>query len=119
MSRPFPHDRLLAYQRALQFRRFVARIRGSIPRGLADVYDQLVRASNSQCLNLAEGASAFHAGIKLRHFRIANGSAGECASALDIFEIEGASFAAEIPRERGYLDEATALTIGLIRRHDR
>jgi len=53
----FPHTRLRAYQRTLAFHRFVVGLKMKLPGGMATLYDQLKRASISNCLNLAEGVS--------------------------------------------------------------
>jgi four helix bundle protein len=116
MARLFPHERLLAYQRAREFYRQVIGFRSRMFRGLGDLYDQLLRASSSICLNLAEGASSYTPGSKLRHFRIALSSAGECACALDQLEDHRVLGDRELVEARGLLTEAAALTVGLIRR---
>ena len=51
------HDRLDCYQVALEFSAWVERISPRIPRGRAHLRDQLVRASDSIVLNIAEGAA--------------------------------------------------------------
>ena len=112
----FPHERLVAYQRARQFYQFVVALRSRPLRGLSDLYDQLLRASGSVCHNLAEGAASYTPGSKLRYFRIALASAGECASALDRLEDHGVLTGRELGESRGVLTEAAALTVGLIRR---
>lgn len=116
MTGPFPHERLLAYQRARQFYRLVLGFRDRLPRGLSDTYDQLVRAGGSVCHNLAEGAASYTPGNKLRYFRIAMSSAGESAAALDRLEDHGALSSDALDEARGVLNEVGALTVGLIRR---
>lgn len=116
MTRVFPHERLLAYQRARQFYRFVIGLRSRPLRGLSDVYDQLLRSSGSVCNNLAEGAASYTPGNKLRYFRIALSSAAESAAALDRLEDHGVLSGSELDEGRGILTQAAALTVGLIRR---
>lgn len=112
----FAHERLLAYQRAREFHGFVAALKPRLPRGLGELFDQLLRASRSVCLALAEGANAYTPGIKREHFRRALASLGECASALDLIELEtgGALWAPNSIRH--HLDHTAALTVGLTRR---
>jgi four helix bundle protein len=115
-KRGFPHNRLLAYVHAYRFHAFVVGAKSAFPRGLADLYDQLVRASSSVCLNIAEGASSFTPGTKVRAFRIALGSAGECDAILDLLELHLATDRSDLTAARRDLMAAAALTVGLIRR---
>ena len=112
---PWLHERLHAYSAALDFYRLATAIRRGLPRGLGPLGDQLSRAAQSICLNLAEGAAARSWAVKNRHFEIANGSACECAAALDVVEVEGAAPAAAVAQAREKLRLATLLTRGLMR----
>ena len=112
----YPHRRLLAYERALTFYRQVVRVRGKLPRGSGELSDQLHRAASSICLNLAEGSCAWATGDKRRYFQIALASAGECSAVLDLLEAEAILKLDEAQVARRPLDEAAALTVGLIRR---
>jgi four helix bundle protein len=112
----YPHRRLLAYQRALSFYHHVVRIRAKLPRGSGELSDQLHRAASSIVLNLAEGSSAWATGDKRRYFQIALASTGECSAVLDLLEAEVILAHDDAKSARGPLDEAAALTVGLIRR---
>ena len=112
---PFLHNRLKAYAHALAFYRVAKAVRAQMPRGHAELNDQLVRASSSVCLNLAEGAAAFGPGIKRRYFRIALASAGECAAVLDLIDIEGACDVDLLDRARNLIRTTTLITVGLVR----
>lgn len=46
--------------------------------------DQLLRASSSVVLNVAEGFGSSSRGVKRRHYEIARGSATECIAILDL-----------------------------------
>lgn len=46
--------------------------------------DQLLRASSSVVLNIAEGFGSSSRGVKRRHYEIARGSAVECIAVLDL-----------------------------------
>ena len=46
--------------------------------------DQLLRASSSAVLNIAEGFGSSSRGVKRRHYEIARGSAVECVAVLDL-----------------------------------
>jgi four helix bundle protein len=77
----FDHEHLDVYKLALEVARACAAIR--IGPGRAHLRDQLVRATDSVVLNLAEGrARGGDAGRN--HFRIATGSAAEACACLDL-----------------------------------
>jgi four helix bundle protein len=46
--------------------------------------EQLIRAADSVVLNIAEGAAHHAPRQKLRHYRIAHASAGECLAAIEL-----------------------------------
>ena len=109
------HQKLKAYQFAVAFYRVVREVRSQLPRGLGSLGDQLSRAAQSVCLNIAEGAGQRSAAVKRRHFEIALGSASECAAALDLVEIEAAASGETLALARRRLKLTTMLTIGLAR----
>ena len=78
----FQCERLDVYRVAVEFHRSIVPLRQV--RGTADLRDQLLRASESIVLNLAEGAGRFGADDKRRFYRMACGSAMECAGALEL-----------------------------------
>lgn len=55
-----------------------------LPSLSAVLRDQLLRASSSVVLNVAEGFGSFSRGVKRRHYEIARGSATECIAVLDL-----------------------------------
>jgi four helix bundle protein len=112
---PYLHERLLAYQSAIEFYRIVKAIRARLPRGLGPLGDQLSRAAQSVCLNLAEGAAARSRDVKRRHFDIALGSAGESAAALDLLDIECAASPEQLGAAGDHLRLTTLRTLGLTR----
>ena len=56
----------------------------NLPRGSGYLSDQLQRAALSIPLNIAEGAGEYAIDEKVRFYRMAKGSATECASILDV-----------------------------------
>lgn len=115
-SRRFPHHHLLAYERIVEFHRFVVALRRSLRTGMADLHDQLLRASTSACLNLAEGASAWEPGNKRRYFRSALASMGECAAALELAAIGMGGEIEGVEQAMDGLSRARSLTSGLLRK---
>jgi four helix bundle protein len=67
-------------------------------------------------LNVAEGGSAWATGEKRRYFQIALASTGECSAVIDLLEAEAILSPDDAEGARAPLDEAAALTVGLIRR---
>lgn len=55
-----------------------------LPSLSAVLRDQLLRASSSVVLNVAEGFGSCSRGVKRRHYEIARGSATECIAVLDL-----------------------------------
>lgn len=80
-------QRLDVYQRAIEFLAHVGDIVGDLPRGHADRSDQLVRAAESVVRNIAEGAGRWSEADCAKHYKIARGSAMECAASLDVMRI--------------------------------
>lgn len=116
-SKPiFLHERLLAYQLSREFYRTARVIARQLPRGLADLGDQLTRAARSSCLAIAEGANARSIRIKRTFFERATASNGECAACLDQVIDDDAAPTDLITRGREQLERATRLTLGLLRR---
>ena len=52
----FRHQKLRVYQHALQFSQWVHLKLKELPKGHGDLRNQLIRASNSIAMNLAEGS---------------------------------------------------------------
>lgn len=111
----FLHERLLAYRFSREFYRTARAITRQLPRGLADLGDQLTRAARSSCLAIAEGANARSIRIKRTFFERATASNGECAACLDQVTDDEAAPAALVAQGREQLERATRLTLGLLR----
>src|ERR1041385_3997718 len=76
---------------------------------LATVADQIVRASVSVPLNLAEGAGRTGKD-RMQHFRIAYGSARETSAAIVLLQELGAVDASGAGAVLGLLDQVQAIT---------
>ena len=88
MNRYFRHEKLVAYQLARGVARWI-RHDARFPRGEAPLKDQARRAADSVVLNLAE--RCYREGKdRAFHFRVAMGSAAECAAVFDLVEMDGA-----------------------------
>ena len=77
------HEKLEVYQKSIYFLTLSAKVLGEIPRGYAELSDQLKRAALSVPLNIAEASGRTGSLDNARHFAIARGSALECGAILD------------------------------------
>jgi len=76
-------QKLRVYQRSIEFLALAMDVIGVLPKGHADLADQLLRAAQSQPRNIAEGAGRRTAVDQARFYTHARGSAMEAAAALD------------------------------------
>jgi four helix bundle protein len=115
MAAQFDHERLKAYQRALEFVSFVGPIIEELPPRLS-ARDQLDRASTSIVLNLAEGNGKRSHPDRCRYFDIARGSGVECAACLDVLVARQKLLAEIANKGKAILIEVVSTTAGLIAR---
>ena len=80
-------QKLRVYQRSIEFLALVLEIIGELPKGHAELADQLLRASQSQPRNIAEGAGRRTTVDQARFYTHARGSAMEAAAALDTMRV--------------------------------
>jgi len=85
-DRPLPHERLDAFQVALEFITFTVELPPLA--GGTDILDQLRKASTSIALNIAEGTGK-QGRERARFYQIARGSALESAAALTVLCRQG------------------------------
>ncbi len=90
----FAHHKLDAYRVAREALALGEAVAGELPRGHANLADQLRRALLSAFLGVAEAASRSGAD-RLARFRCARGEASEAAAALDAVQLLGL-----VPAER-------------------
>ena len=77
-------QKLDVYQCSIEFVGRAVKIGSSLPKGNAELRDQLRRAALSVPLNIGEAAGRASEADAARHFAIARGSAMECAAVLDV-----------------------------------
>ena len=78
------HERLDVYQVSLDFAAWSYELAKSLKSLDRHSRDQLLRASQSIALNIAEGCGKFPSAERRRFLQIAGGSARECGAILDI-----------------------------------
>ncbi|HET9982884.1 MAG TPA: four helix bundle protein [Longimicrobiales bacterium] len=105
----FHHERLLVYQRGIQFAAFADALINGVHGIRVDLRDQLMRASTSIPLNIAEGSGEFARAEKGRFYRIARRSATECAAILDLLRTLGVVDVSRLEPGRMLLDELVAM----------
>ncbi|HUQ03115.1 MAG TPA: four helix bundle protein [Kofleriaceae bacterium] len=80
-------QKLRVYQSSIQFLALTMEVLSSLPKGHADLADQLLRAAQSMPRNIAEGAGRRTDVDQSRFYAIARGSAMEAAAALDTMNV--------------------------------
>lgn len=80
----FAFEKLIVYQKAVNFADQILAATEEFPRGYGFLADQLNRASVSIAANLAEGNGRFTKPDRKHFFGIARGSIQECVPLLDL-----------------------------------
>ena len=111
----FGHEQLDVYRAAIEYVGWAFRI-GERLKGHRTAKDQLLRASQSVPLNIAEGNGKATVGERRRFFEIARGSALECAAVQDVLEVCGALSKEENADAKKLLDRIIAMLTKLGRR---
>ena len=105
----FGHEKLDVYRAAIEYvgwaYRLCERLKGQHPNAKV----QLLRASQSIPLNIAEGNGKATDGDRRRYFEIARGSALECGAAQDVLEACAALPAQENTEAKRLLDRIVAM----------
>src|SRR5688572_26447201 len=112
----FDHEKLIVYRKAREFLAIAYAINKQLPRGNADVVDQLGRAARSVMFNIAEGAGRWTGREKAKFYAYAQGSATECAAALDAIAVGESVAAAQVARGRAVLIEIVRMLVVMTRR---
>ena len=114
MEKKFSHEKLIVYNRSLEFVEFVENLLSRFKDKL-NVYDQIDRSSTSIPLNIAEGTGKFTSKDKNRYYDIARGSAVESAACLDVLLRRNRITIDENTKGKDLLFEIVSMLIGLIK----
>jgi len=114
MEKKFSHEKLIVYNRSLEFVEFVENLLSKFKDKL-NVYDQIDRSSTSIPLNIAEGTGKFTVKDKNRYYDIARGSAVESAACLDVLLQRNRITIEENVKGKELLFEIVSMLIGLIK----
>jgi four helix bundle protein len=112
----FPHQRLVAYRVAMELFLEVERLASRLPRGHAELKNQVRRAAGAAVRNIAEGANRVHPRDKAARFIVALGEIGECEAALEMAQLLELAPWSNVGRMRRTADRVAALVHGLVRR---
>src|SRR5688572_28072682 len=107
-------QKLDVYQRSIKFLALTQRVRAKLPRGHADLADQLRRAAQSIPQNIAEGAGRTARADKAKYYAIARGFAMECAAHLDVMHADGLIDAEEYARGIVLLERTVSMLTKLV-----
>jgi four helix bundle protein len=108
------HERLEVYQVAIGFVAWSQGLISSLPAG-DPARAQLERACTSIPLNIAEGNGKSSAKDRARYWRIALGSAFECAATLDVLVARGSRVRDEVSEGKENLKRIAEMLVGLLR----
>jgi len=106
------HERLDCYAVALEFAAMVPALTKAARPSLRD---QLERASASIALNLAEGCARRTKRDRRHFFTMSQGSAMECAAAVDILRVNGHVSLPDATRAKHKLTRIVQMLVGLRR----
>lgn len=104
----FGHEKLDVYQVALKYVGWAFLFCENL-KGHSHAKDQLLRASQSIPLNIAEGNGKATEGDRRRYFEIARGSALECGAIQDVLTVCGALSSQDNAAQKMLLDRIVAM----------
>ena len=109
------HEKLDVYRASIDYVGWAYRYCDGL-KGHSNAKDQLLRASQSIPLNIAEGNGKATDGDRRRYFEIARGSALECGAAQDVLEVCGALSPEQNAEAKELLDRIVAMLTKVGRR---
>lgn len=115
----FMFEKLVVYQKAVDFIDRVSVATEKYPRGYGFLADQLNRAALSIATNLAEGNGRFTKADRRNFFIISRGSAQECVPLLELSRRRGFLTESDHASLRDDLEEIAKMISGLIGGLDR
>jgi four helix bundle protein len=115
----FDFQKLDVYKIATDFVCLSGEVIKLLPRGNSHIADQLIRASTSITLNIAEGAGEFSNSEKARFYRYAKRSATECAAILDVCKNLRLTEEEHYDKGQEMLDRVFAMLVRMTRRYEK
>jgi four helix bundle protein len=115
----FAFEKLLVYQKAVDFSDRICQVTSTFPRGFYFMTDQLNRAALSIAANIAEGNGRFTVRDRKNFFGIARGSVQECVPLLELARRRALLPDDEHLKMKAELEEIARMLSGLIAAQDR
>ncbi len=115
----FAHRRLDAFRIAMELTLGVEELAEQMPRGYADLKDQVRRAASATARNIAEGANRWTPRDKAARYVLARGECGECDAALEMIAQLLPSMREEAHRLSDLAYRVAAMLTALIRAQER
>jgi four helix bundle protein len=110
----FTFEKLLVYQKAVDFADRICETTEQFPRGYGFLVDQLNRAALSISANIAEGNGRFTKPDRRNFFGIARGSVQECVPLLEVAKRRGVLSEPQHIALKSQLEEIARMLAGLI-----
>ena len=110
----FSFEKLLVYQKAIDFSDAVCAKSEGFPRGYGFLTDQLNRAALSIAANIAEGNGRFTKPDRRNFFGIARGSVQECVPLLELARRRGLLESADHAALKSQLEGIARMLSGLL-----
>jgi four helix bundle protein len=104
----FGHEKLDVYNLAIEYVGWVWTFCENL-KGHRNAKDQIIRASQSIPVNIAEGNGKATEGDRRRYFEIARGSALECGAIQDVLQVCKALSSEDNIRQKNILDRIVAM----------
>jgi four helix bundle protein len=111
----FSFEKLLVYQKAIDFSDAICQETERFPRGYGFLVDQLNRAALSIVANIADGNGRFTIADRRNFFGIARGSAQECVPLLELARRRPLVSDARHGELKAQLEEIARMPSGLIK----
>ncbi len=108
----FGHEKLIVYQKALEFVSLRRKLLDSVPRKVV-ACDHFERASESVLLNIAHASSVWAPKERIVYLGHANGSALECAACLDVFVAKSLLKIDDIHESKSMLREIVNMLVSM------
>jgi four helix bundle protein len=115
----FAFEKLLVYQKAIDFSDQTCQVTQTFPRGFYFLTDQLNRAALSIAANIAEGNGRFTVRDRKNFFGIARGSVQECVPLLELARRRGLLSDQDHLSLKSELEEIAKMLSGLINAQER
>jgi len=115
----FAFEKLIVYQKALDFADAICTLTRGFPRGYYFLADQLNRAALSVAANIAEGNGRFTKAERRNFFGIARGSIQECVPLLEPAARQELLDQRQHEQLKASLEEIAKMASGLINRLER